>query len=115
MIPIRVMGRSKFRPYATFYLIVFNLLFFIVELVMISQSGMRVFKEWSFNPCLIGSVPITEVALDNLRSMFMHGSWTHLAGNMMFLWVFGQRVEEYLGSLRFALFFIVAGTGAHLV
>ena len=48
-------------------------------------------------------------------SMFMHGSLLHLLGNMLFLWIFGNNIEDFLGRLRFLFFFLVAGMGASLV
>jgi membrane associated rhomboid family serine protease len=47
-----------------------------------------------------------------LTSMFMHGGWLHIIGNMLFLWVFGNNVEDAMGKLRFALFYVLAGTAA---
>jgi len=53
--------------------------------------------------------------LSVFTSMFMHGSLLHLLGNMLFLWIFGNNVEDFLGPLRFLVFYIVAGLGASLV
>ena len=47
-----------------------------------------------------------------LTSMFMHGGWLHIIGNMLFLWVFGNNVEDAMGSLRFLAFYVLAGTAA---
>jgi membrane associated rhomboid family serine protease len=47
-------------------------------------------------------------------SMFMHGSFMHLFGNMLFLWIFGNNIEDYLGKLRFIFFYLAAGVGAAL-
>ena len=47
-----------------------------------------------------------------LTSMFMHGGWLHIIGNMLFLWVFGNNVEDAMGRLRFALFYVLAGAAA---
>ncbi|MCK4836774.1 MAG: rhomboid family intramembrane serine protease [Candidatus Aminicenantes bacterium] len=48
-------------------------------------------------------------------SMFMHGSFFHLFGNMLFLWIFGNNIEDYLGKIKFILFFLLTGLGASLV
>ena len=45
-----------------------------------------------------------------LTSMFLHGGWMHLIGNMWFLWIFGDNVEDALGSVRYAIFYVVVGT-----
>jgi len=47
-------------------------------------------------------------------AMFMHGSWLHLLGNMLFLWIFGNNIEDYLGKVRFILFYLVCGVGASI-
>lgn len=47
-----------------------------------------------------------------ISSMFMHGSWMHLLGNMLFLWIFGNNIEDYLGKFKFILFYLVCGIGA---
>ena len=49
-----------------------------------------------------------------LTSMFMHGGWLHIIGNMLFLWVFGNNVEDAMGRLRFALFYLLGGGGCGL-
>lgn len=48
-------------------------------------------------------------------SIFMHGSILHLLGNMLFLWIFGNNIEDYLGKLKFIIFYLIAGIGASLV
>jgi membrane associated rhomboid family serine protease len=50
-----------------------------------------------------------------ITSMFMHGSWMHLLGNMLFLWIFGNNIEDNLGRGRFVLFYLLSGIGASLV
>jgi membrane associated rhomboid family serine protease len=54
------------------------------------------------------------VYLTLLMSMFMHGGWMHLLGNMLFLWIFGDNVEDYLGHLRYLLFYLFTGVAASL-
>jgi membrane associated rhomboid family serine protease len=65
-------------------------------------------------PCTLGG--LTWEAL--LTSMFLHGSWMHLIGNMWFLWIFGNNIEDSMGHLRFAAFYLLTGAiaaGAHIV
>lgn len=54
------------------------------------------------------------IYLTLLTSMFMHGSWIHLGGNMLFLWIFGDNVEDYLGPVRYLAFYLVCGVLASL-
>src|SRR5688500_13852944 len=58
--------------------------------------------------------PDTNVFLAVVVSMFLHGSWLHLLGNMLFLWVFGNNIEERLGPVGYAFFYLVAGVAAAL-
>ena len=66
------------------------------------------------NPCVIPDLAPTGPPwpLDAVTSMFMHGSWIHIAGNMLFLWVFGNNVEDRLGRLRFLVFYLACGFAA---
>ena len=115
MFPYRIIGRSKYQPYVTFFLVVANVLVFLFELVMISRGHLStIFWEWGYNPCSLGTDPLGEVLLDAVRSMFLHGGWAHLAGNMLFLWLFGGRVEQYFGRVRYLLFYLGSGFGATL-
>ena len=53
-----------------------------------------------------------EWPVNALTSMFMHAGWAHLLGNMLFLWIFGNNVEDTLGRLRFLVFYVLGGTAA---
>jgi len=55
------------------------------------------------------------VALPYLTSLFLHGGWFHLIGNMWYLWIFGDNVEDRLGHFRFILFYLIVGVGAGVV
>jgi membrane associated rhomboid family serine protease len=59
--------------------------------------------------CTVGSLPRW---LTPLSSMFMHGGWFHLLGNMWFLWLFGRNIEDVMGGVRYVLFYLVAGLAA---
>jgi membrane associated rhomboid family serine protease len=60
--------------------------------------------------CVVDAEPIN--ALTPLTSMFLHGGWMHLLGNLLFLWVFGRAVEDSMGRLRFLAFYVLCGLGA---
>lgn len=65
----------------------------------------------------VAGFPDKSVWLSVLISMFLHGGWLHLAGNMLFLWVFGNNIEDHLGHVRYAVFYVAAGavaTAAHV-
>lgn len=66
-------------------------------------------------PCeLSRSLFTPETLLDLVRSLFLHGSWLHLVGNMTYLWIFGRNVEEYYGHRRFFILYLVTGMLASL-
>jgi membrane associated rhomboid family serine protease len=60
--------------------------------------------------CIIDAEPINRFT--PLTSMFLHGSWAHLLGNMLFFWVFGNNIEDSMGSARFAVFYLICGLAA---
>lgn len=65
-------------------------------------------------PCMFGGLTLEAI----LTSMFLHGGWLHLLGNMWFLWLFGNNIEDSMGHLRFLLFYLIAGviaTVAHVL
>jgi membrane associated rhomboid family serine protease len=76
--------------------------------------------DYAFYPCAV-SGPCTGIAVHHviwpegaLTAMFMHASWLHILGNMLFLWIFGNNVEDVMGRLRFLVFYLAAGFAAAL-
>ena len=114
MFPVKIQGHTIRRPYLTFTLVIINVLVFLWEVILMWQNRLGyTFGDLAFNPCHIGTQPVWELAVDAVRSMFLHGSWTHLTGNMLFLWVFGGKVEEYYGRKWFLIFYFASGFAAH--
>jgi membrane associated rhomboid family serine protease len=91
-------------PVVTYLLILANVAVFFVEL---NQGGAFV-KEWSFTPASFFEHPASQWET-LLTSMFMHGGWLHLIGNMAYLWTFGDNVEDNFGHVPFLIFYILAG------
>jgi len=109
-VPVR---RFAFVAYA---LIAANLAVFIWEL---GARGSRV-DHYAFYPCAV-SGPSRGPATDHLAwpegvftGMFLHASWVHVLGNMLFLWIFGNNVEDVMGRVRFLVFYLAAGFAAAL-
>ena len=94
-------------PVVTYALIVLNVLFFLVEL----SGGDQFIKDWAFIPARFTAHPETNV-MTIFTSMFMHGGWLHLFGNMLFLWIFGDNVEDRFGHVKFLIFYLLAGLAA---
>lgn len=103
----QVSGGSK--PFFSYLFIGINLIVFLYQIVL-SPADL----EWFIFQ--FGSVPADITQGKNLftlfTSMFLHGGWVHLVGNMMFLWVFGDNIEAVLGNLNFLLFYVAGGLAA---
>ncbi len=102
MIPLRSSERIYSRTVVVPTLIVINLLIYLYEFLL-SDRALERFT------MLFGIVPDQLHVVTLLTSMFVHGSWIHVLGNMLFLWVFGRNIEDLLGSGRFLSFYIVCG------
>ena len=108
MLPIGDDDRDRrTTPVVTYALIAANVLFFLLEL----SSGDAFIERWAFVPSRFFAHPATEFATI-FTSMFMHAGWLHLLGNMLYLWIFGDNVEDRLGHALFFVFYILCGLGA---
>ncbi len=111
MFPLRDRLPSRTTPYVTWLLIAANVLAFLYELAMVEAVGDRFIMAWGMVPARLARDPSGE-ALTVLTSMFLHGGWLHLGGNMLFLWIFGDNVEDRLGHGRYGLFYLLTGAAA---
>src|SRR5512140_1918830 len=91
----------------TYALIILNVLFFFVEL----NGGDAFIMKWAFVPSRFLATPAGDFQTI-FTSMFMHAGWVHLGGNMLYLWIFGDNVEDRCGHMRFPSFYLVCGLGA---
>jgi membrane associated rhomboid family serine protease len=91
----------------TFALIALNVLFFFLEL----GGGDAFVKEWAFVPSRFLAQPAADFPT-LFTSMFMHAGWLHLGGNMLYLWIFGDNVEDRLGHGLFTVFYFLCGLAA---
>ena len=105
MIPIRDVIPSRTTPGVTVALIAFNIAVYLFQL-MLTERGQEIFFD-SF-----GLVPAYFSVVSVFTSMFIHGGLAHLGGNMLFLWIFGDNVEDRLGHGRFFLFYLLCGSVA---
>jgi membrane associated rhomboid family serine protease len=106
-------------PIVTYGLIALNVLAFLVELSQPSDAALQSFirawgvvpREYSVARDLPPTIPLPFWST-LLTSMFLHGGWMHLGGNMLYLWIFGDNLEKLMGALRFAIFYLVCGLAA---
>ncbi len=94
-------------PLVTYALIVLNVLFFLVEM----SGGDAFIMQWAFVPSRFLANPIADFPT-LFTSMFMHAGWLHLGGNMLYLWIFGDNVEDRFGHVPFLIFYLLCGLGA---
>jgi membrane associated rhomboid family serine protease len=94
-------------PYVTYGLIAINIVVFFLEL----QNGQAFIQEWAFVPARFSADPAANLPTV-FSAMFMHGGWLHLGGNMLYLWIFGDNVEDRFGHVKYLLFYLLAGIAA---
>jgi membrane associated rhomboid family serine protease len=102
MIPLRDVIPSRTRPGVTIGIIGFNLLVYLFQAALSERTADTFLVTFAVVPAYFSLV-------DVFTSMFVHAGLAHLAGNLLFLWIFGDNVEDRLGHGRFALFYLVCG------
>ena len=107
MIPLRDVIPSRTFPFFTIAFIVFNSVAFLFELSLGDRALEAVMYAYGVVPNRFSWTPV-------LTSMFLHGGWLHFLGNMLYLWIFGDNVEDRLGHGRFVLFYLSCGAAAAL-
>jgi len=137
MIPYSDTVRGRSFPYVNVAIILANIVVFMYQVALSQQTIIgnlteldRFINEWGNIPaCMFDRVGIdTQLSppeatrcdaqpsplLTIFTSMFMHGGWLHLLGNMLFLWIFGDNVEDAMGHLRYLFFYFLCGVGGAL-
>jgi len=124
MIPIRDDTPRFSTPYITYFIIALNTVVFLFELSVGAQSHRALngliyqfgVVPVHFERALAGAsrFSLPALSLTILTSMFLHAGWLHIIGNMWFLWIFGDNIEDYLGHFPYLLFYLVSGYAASL-
>ena len=94
-------------PLVTYAFIALNVLFFFIEM----SGGEAFIKRWAFVPSRFLANPFGD-SPTLFTSMFMHAGWVHLGGNMLYLWIFGDNVEDRFGHGKFIAFYLICGLAA---
>jgi len=97
----------RITPVVTYILIALNVLFFLVEM----SGGEAFILRWAFVPRRFLADPAGDLPT-LFTAMFMHAGWMHLIGNMLYLWIFGDNVEDRFGHGKFLIFYLVCGLAA---
>lgn len=103
--------KGGFKPIFSYAFIALNVIVFWYQYSLGPRAGNQLVLDFGAIPDKIAH---GERFSTLFTSMFMHGSWMHLIGNMVFLWVFGDNIEAVVGNLKFALFYIIGGLAAAL-
>ena len=121
MVPINDDNPTRIRPFVTYVLIGLNIAIFFYEVQLSPEALEQFFQQYGMVPqdltlALASGDPnqISSEIATLFTSQFLHGDIVHLAGNMLFLWVFGNNIEDQLGHFRFILFYLLCGALAAL-
>lgn len=108
MFPIRDHNPSERTPYVTYGIVVLNVVAFLIEWPSLGDPNLTgaFFDRWAMIPAAITSGQQYHTLV---TSMFLHASLMHIGGNMLFLWIFGDNLEDQMGHAGFALFYLVCG------
>jgi membrane associated rhomboid family serine protease len=121
VVPLRDENPTEITPYVNYTLIAINILVFVYEISLSSQELERFVRTYAIVPreltASFGSGDMSQIMpqlLTLVTSQFLHGGFLHLAGNMLFLWIFGNNIEEQLGRFKYLIFYLTCGILAGL-
>jgi len=121
MIPLRDLNRRYSTPLITVLLIAINALVWFYELSLGPRAGEQFLFVMGMVPARLQvalhspEVPLSAALIPLFTSMFLHSGWLHVIGNMWFLWVFGDNVEDRFGHIPFLVFYLACGLGAGVI
>ncbi len=106
MLPLRDHLPTRTVPFVNYAIIAANVVVFLMQLT--GTLGPNAGEQWMLHPALVWQDPVGGVETI-FTSMFMHGGLAHIGGNMLFLWIFGDNVEDAMGHVRYLVFYLVGG------
>lgn len=121
MVPLKDDNPTRITPYITYGLILLNVLIFLYEVSLMGPQLETFFRTWAVVPSQLTAalegdpnVSLFQEGLTLITSQFLHAGLLHLGGNMLYLWIFGNNVEEQMGHGRFIMFYLLCGILAAL-
>ncbi len=118
MIPLRDRNPTRRTPVVTFGILAANIAAFLYQLSQ-GEGVVSVYYEFGVIPKSVtqglAEYQLGAVVVPLFTSMFLHGGWLHLGGNMLYLWIFGDNVEDRLGRIRYLGFYLVCGIAASVI
>ena len=119
MIPLKDDNPTSGRPVVTYFIIGLCVLIFLLQFSSQSYRSGQLFYSYGLIPSVLmghNQLPMDLYAIPGwlsiFTSMFMHGGFMHLAGNMLYMWIFADNIEDNLGPLKFLVFYVLTGIGA---
>ena len=119
MIPLKDDNPTSNKPIVTYFLISLCVLIFLLQLSSQSYKTGQLFYSYGLIPSVLmghNQLPLDLYAvpayLTIITSMFMHGGFMHLIGNMLYMWIFADNIEDNLGPSKFLIFYLLSGIGA---
>lgn len=118
MVPLHDNNPTRITPYVTYGLIGINIFVFLYQITLPIDMLNQFLSTWGVVPILLSASLSGQVSsfvwITLMTSQFLHGGIYHLAGNMLYLWVFGNNVEDKMGHVRFLIFYLACGVLAGL-
>jgi len=121
MIPLRDLTPRTRTPFMTVLIILVNMAVFLYQWSLDPRAGEQLAFAYGMIPARVElafaghQVTLVQAFLPLLTSMFLHSGLLHILGNMWFLWIFGDNIEDYLGHFKYLLFYVICGVGAGIV
>jgi len=119
MIPLKDDNPTSGKPIVTYFLIVLCVIIFLMQINTQSYQTGRLFYSYGLIPSVLmghNELPMDLYSVPPLltifTSMFMHGGFMHLIGNMLYMWIFADNIEDNLGPTKFLIFYLLSGVGA---
>ncbi|MEL6159853.1 MAG: rhomboid family intramembrane serine protease [Cyanobacteria bacterium J06623_5] len=120
MVPIRDDNPISTTPVVVYALLAMNLVIFLYEITLPEAALQQFFNTWALVPVELsdsfggGAIAAEREWITLISSQFLHGGWLHVGGNMLYLWVFGNNIEDQLGPVKFLIFYLACGVLAGL-
>lgn len=113
MLPLSDVNPTRRTPILTYALIGINVVIFLFQVGMSDRALFEMYINQAIVPVLVSRAPFApETLLDGLRSMFFHGGWLHLLSNMLYLFIFGDNIEDRFGRVPYLLLYFASGYAA---
>lgn len=114
MIPLKDENATEYKPVVTVLLIISCVVVYFFQSTLSQEALIELYNKFGVVPVRFMSLeaPLTDTLLSGFTYMFLHGNLLHLLGNMLYLWIFGNNIEDRLGHIGFSVFYVICGFSA---